>query len=152
MVKNNEMVVVNLDNYTGNIQAVLYDGINPYYPERGKEYYLEKGFSILTRNEYSPIHEKHLDSLCGEWREITEEKYNEAMNVLPPLRYENGGFFMREMWTADVTDFYQQIGRRYFTSMQRLKYDRLIILKELRESKVYKVSSFIKFKQEVTRC
>ena len=130
--KVDEKWVVDLrDGYKGYTQSVLYDGVNPYYPERDEKYYVDQGYSILTWEEVEKLSEDHNNSLCGDWKEITENQFEEMLNVLPPLRWENGGFFMCEMWTDDVTGFYQQIGDRYFTSYQRLSYNRGDILDDL---------------------
>jgi hypothetical protein len=125
-----EKVVVNLSNYTGNIQTVLYDGVCPY-TKKTEAAYRDEGFSVISWDEYIPIHEAYLDSLCGEWKEITEERFDEQLNVLPPLRWTNGGFYMSELYTANVTGFYQKWHGKCYTSLQRLSTPRQSVLDSL---------------------
>ena len=117
--------------YNGTVKTAIRDGRCLYYgtPE---EYFLEQGYLIVTEEEFEPIHEKYLNDMCNNWKEITEDKFEDALNVLPPMRWENGGFFISERYTSDVTNFYQQIGNRYFTSYQRLSYKRDDILDNLK--------------------
>lgn len=130
-IKADQKVVVNLkEGYKGSIQTILYDGICPY-TKKSAEDYNKDGYSILTWEDFYKVEDQYLDSICGDWKEITAEQFEDALNVLPPLRWENGGFFMSERYTADVTGFYQQIGDRYFTSYQRLSYNRKDIIADL---------------------
>ena len=127
-----EKLVVDLKNYRGFVQTVLRNG-KCIYHGKPESYYVDKGYLIVTEEEFEPIHEKYLNDMCGDWKEITEENFEDALNVLPPMRWENGGFFMSERYTGDVTAFYQQIGNKYYTSYQRLSYKRDDILENLRE-------------------
>ena len=126
----NEKIVMSKE-YDGMIKTVLRDGIC-IYKGKTEEYYIENGYTIVTEKEFEVIQEKHLNDMCNNWKEITEDKFEDALNVLPPMRWENGGFFISERYTSDVTNFYQQIGNRYFTSYQRLSYKRDDILDNLK--------------------
>lgn len=125
-----QKVVVNMKDFTGSIQTILYDGFCPYTKKTEADY-LADGCAIMTWEEFEPVHDKYLDSLCGNWKEITEEDYNDALNVLPPMRWSNGGFYMVERYTADVTSFYQKWYGKHYTSLQRLSYNRKDIIASL---------------------
>lgn len=127
-----EKIVVDLKNYNGTTITAIRDG-RCIYNNRPESYYLEKGYSILTWEELESIQEEYLNKLCNDWKEITEEQFEYALNVLPPVRWENGGFFMSERYTNDVTGYYQQIGDKYYTSLQRLSYNRENILENLNQ-------------------
>jgi hypothetical protein len=51
--------------------------------------------------------------------EITEERFLEMMNILPPLGWRNAGFTesfkMCEMTSGNFTGIFARIGKRYFT-------------------------------------
>ena len=109
--------------YEGYIQTVLIDGICPY-TKNTEEYYINNGFLVMTDEELEPIHEKYLNDLCNSWKEISEDQYENALNELPPTRWRNGGFYISESYTGDVSSFYQEMNGKYYTSFQRLSYDR----------------------------
>ena len=57
------------------------------------------------------------------WHEITEERHDEMLNVLPPEKWERVGdvriFRMSEYYTSDITSHYAQVGDRYFAGRFR---------------------------------
>lgn len=127
-----EMYVVDLRNYKGNIQTVLYDSKCPFTGKSEKEF-IQEGYTVMAWDDYEPILQAYLDSLCGDWCEITEEQYEDALNVLPPALYTNGGFFMSERYMHDVSGFYQKWYGAFYTSYQRMHWDRSKILESLQE-------------------
>ena len=56
---------------------------------------------------------------CGPWQEITEEKWWDALEVLPPEKWQTVAgveiFRMMEYTTGDITSHYARIGDRYFS-------------------------------------
>lgn len=126
----NEKIVVNSSDFRGNVHTSLYDGICPYSNKTESDY-LAESFSVMTVEEFKPILEKYLDGLCGQWQEISEQDYNDALDALPPLRWTNGGFYFLERYTADVTSFYQEWYGKFYTSMQRLSYKREDVINSL---------------------
>ena len=65
------------------------------------------------------------------WMEITEDQWTDALEVLPPEKWQtvNGVelFRMSERPTGDITAHYARIGGRYFTANRRTsdKYEKL---------------------------
>ena len=57
--------------------------------------------------------------LCQKW-EIPESVYWEFLEVLPPVGYKNGAFYMSEMLTENITSKYSQEGDKYFHEYARL--------------------------------
>lgn len=53
--------------------------------------------------------------------EITAEKFDEMLNILPPLKWCTirgvEMFCMREMYTGTYTDQYARIGEKYYTAL-----------------------------------
>lgn len=80
---------------------------------------LEAGCKVMTFDEFMELQKKHL--INGKLTEITENDYNEALNVLPPLYWTtiNGVemFCMREMYTGSFTTQYAKLGDKYYCTM-----------------------------------
>lgn len=60
------------------------------------------------------IYEK---SLCGSFREITEETYYDSMNVLPPIRLTGRYFFVGEPYSGNLYPFCFNVEGRYFKGL-----------------------------------
>lgn len=56
---------------------------------------------------------------CKGWKEIDEEKFWFALEVLPPCKWVNNSsseaFHISERLTGSLVDWYARIGKRYFT-------------------------------------
>lgn len=111
--------------------GILIDGVNPYTKETISDY-INNGYTILNEIDFEALVEEHNNSICGNWCEISEEFYEQQMNVLPPMYYHDGGFFISEAETADIHGFYQKLNGKYYTSLQRLGSCRDNILLSLR--------------------
>ncbi len=126
----NYKFVINPKKYDGRAKTILLDN-KCLFTEKTEKDYIKEGYQVLTEVEYTKIHEEYLNSLCGNWQEITEDEYNEMLNILPPVDWKNGGFFIGERYMDDVTAFYQQWRDKYYTSYQRLSYPRQQIIDSL---------------------
>lgn len=60
------------------------------------------------------------NSLMNQKWEIPESVYWEFLEVLPPVGYKNGAFYMSEMLTGDITSKYSQEGNKYFHEYAKL--------------------------------
>ena len=87
----------------------------------------ESEYVLMTYLEY------HRAKLCGGWESISEQEYDKMLNILPPLDWENGGFFMSEFYVADISHFYQKWQGEYYRSFQPYSRPREEILNELQE-------------------
>ena len=104
------------------------------YTNKTVDDYINQGFTILTDTEFYDLLEEYKDSICDKWCEISEEFYEQQLNILPPLFYHNGGFYVRESETDDIYSFYQRLNNKYYASLQRLSSSRDDILQSLKNA------------------
>jgi len=96
---------------------------------------LEKnGYTLLNSFDYFKERDGCLNSHAGKWKEISEYKYNSVLNSSKHYKYQNEGFFNAYPYYGDLREYYQKHNERYFTSLQRLSYDRDYITKTLESS------------------
>lgn len=76
---------------------------------------------------------KHELSLCNHWKEITESKYKDALGIMPPLKWNNGGFFLDGSICGFVYCFFQEWYGKYYTSLQMVTMPRQKIIDSLME-------------------
>jgi len=71
--------------------------------------------SLMTLEEYQILHDQ---SWTTEPKEITQEQYLYALNVLPPFKWfrskNHESFKMSEMLSGCITGIYCRVGKRYF--------------------------------------
>lgn len=119
------------DSFDGWAKHILSNGIDTYN-NKTKAEYIAEGYDVLTMDDFVDYCNKWEDeNLCDDWKEITEEEYDYALNVLPPVKWYNGGFFISERYTSDISAFYQELNGKYFTSLQRWSTPREQIMESL---------------------
>lgn len=125
--------VVDVNNFTGNAKTYLNkNGVCPYYGKTEEEYIAE-GYSILNDEEFFKMVKDWEDGLIGKWKEISLEEFDDMLDILPPVAWYNGGFFMSERYTGNISSFYQKINGKCYTSLQRMNTPRNKIIAELLE-------------------
>lgn len=107
------------------------NGINPYTGKTVDDY-LAEGYTVLSEEEFDSILQKQEDSLCGDWKEETEEQYNDSLNVLPPLKWYDGGFYVSEAYTSNIYSYHQKWNGRFYSSLQRSSTPRAEIIESLK--------------------
>lgn len=60
-----------------------------------------------------------LPSMLGNRWEITAELYDEFLNMLPPMGWSGGTFYMSEFTIDDITAKFSKEGGRYFCEHAR---------------------------------
>jgi len=64
-------------------------------------------------------------SMIKSWRKISYKNWDDALCVLPPMRWEDikevNIFAMSEMMTSDITAFYISYKKKYYTTYRRLR-------------------------------
>ena len=73
--------------------------------------------------------------------EITEDKFLEMLNVLPPVRWVRQGgaesFKLSERYYGSITAIYARIGKRYFTFSDNIAMPHDEIIKRIRASSAF---------------
>lgn len=95
--------------------------------------FIKEGFTIVDENAFDSLLSIYENNLCGHWNEITEQEFEYALNVLPPLKWINGGFYISEADIGTIHGFYQRYNGRYYYSLQDIYTDREIIINSLKE-------------------
>lgn len=57
----------------------------------------------------------------NQWREISEDDFQYALGVLPPMAWKNGAFLIPEAYSGDVHSGFVEIGERYFAKYCNLR-------------------------------
>lgn len=112
---------------------ILINGINSYTGET-KADYIKKGYAVLTESEFDEAIKEYEKSICGHWMEISEKFYNQQLNVLPPMKWYNGGFFVSEAMTGSIHGFYQELNGKYYESLQDIFTKREDIIADLKKA------------------
>ena len=112
--------------FRGNAYSIITDG-----SKKKADKYRAAGYDVLTAEEFDDLMTRWERSMCGDWKEITEEQYEDALNVLPPIMWYGGGFFSCEAFSGSLHSFYQRMDGRYFTSLQSVFEERENILASL---------------------
>lgn len=123
--------VVDAEHFAGYAKAWLNPaGVCPYTGKTADDYKRE-GFAVLDDRQYDRLVTEWEDSLCGVWEEESAEDYSDALNVLPPVGWFGGGFFISERYASNISAYHQEAGGHYYTSLQRWSTPRSAILDDL---------------------
>ena len=112
--------------------AILVDGKDELM-NKTKEDYIKEGYTVLQESEFDALVAENERNQCNDWKEITEEEYERALNVLPPKKWKLGGFYIGECYSGSLYGFYQKWGEKYYTSLQSIYTDRNEILENLKK-------------------
>lgn len=116
--------------FYGNAYSIL---TNDEQKSKADEY-RAAGYDVLTAAEFDALIEKWERNLCGDWKEITEQEYDDALNILPPRKWYDGGFFCSEAFSGTLHSFYQKLNGKCYTSLQSIYTDRNEIIRSLMEA------------------
>jgi hypothetical protein len=128
-----EYVIKKGSNFVGIPYSILEFGKERWSGSKDRSFYETEEYDILSQTEFEKKVEVFCETLCGNWKEITEQKYDEMLDNLRPLEWERGGFFISEGYTLDIHLFYQKWRGRYYEAYFRITTPRDEILKSLRE-------------------
>lgn len=129
-----EWVVEDASNLDGHPYAktVLYDGKDAY-SDKTKDDYIAEGYDVLSDEEFDDYIRRVEENMCGHWSEITKEQYYDALDVLAPVTYKDGGFYISEATTGRVHAYYQEFSGKYYTCSQRTGTPREDIMNSLKD-------------------
>ena len=126
-----EYVIKKESGFLGIPYSILEFGRERWGGGKDRAFYETGEYEILSEAEFDKKVEAFYDSFCGNWKEITEEKFTEMLEILPPINWKRGGFFISEGYTLDIYAFYQIHLSRYYEAYFRITTPRDEILKSL---------------------
>jgi len=111
------------ESFAGYCQTSTYtttDGVERVAYHKGKtlaEYLAEfPQMRVVDGKELDSLLNGHYeDCKKGTVKEISEETYNDMLNVLPPCRWDGGSFHISERFTANLVSWYFRIGKKHYT-------------------------------------
>jgi len=112
--------------------AILVDGKDELM-NKTKEDYIKEGYTVLPESEFDALVAENERNQCNDWKEITEEEYERALNILPPKKWHDGGFYIGECYSGSLYGFYQKFNGKYYTSLQSIYTKREEILENLKK-------------------
>lgn len=110
---------------------ILKDGKNVYTEETEADY-CAAGYIILPWKEFDAIWKRKENALIGNWKEESDEEYEYALNVLPPVGWRDGGFYISEAYTGIIHTFHQTYNGKCYNSLQKLNTPRSEIMDSLK--------------------
>jgi hypothetical protein len=96
-----------------------HDSIRTRHFERLNSYRNSKEFAEYYRSIGNQVPEGELPSLIGDRWEIDEEIYHEFLEMLPPLGWKKGLFYMMEFSFGDITTKFSKEGDKYYCEFAR---------------------------------
>jgi len=129
---------------------ILYNGFTGQIrPEKQKsrEYYSNQGYVIIDAITMYERNNKYLNESSGQWKEISKSAYENMCNNKHCL-IKNNGFYTSDIIHGDLRPFYIKYNDRYFTSLQRLSYDKNYITQNL-ESNITRFEPLEKRKKNI---
>lgn len=99
-----------------------YNGAN-FTLQEYRDFKGNQNLVAITWEEFSKIIEAHEQTLQGEWMEETEDKYEYALECLPPCKWHNlnerfNSFYVSEALTGSLHSFhiFDRKTRKYYTA------------------------------------
>lgn len=113
--------------FSGSVQSVLTAAGKVAYTKglTVEEYSAECGYPlrVISDAELDGLLASYIDGLVTEPSEITDEKFDYALNVLPPCRWKRVDgvemFYVSELLQADLASWYAKAGGKFFTFNDR---------------------------------
>jgi len=132
MIEQTEYVIKKSFDFHGVPYSILHCGVESW-TGKPRAIYETDEYEILSKAEFDKKIEAFCEEFCGKWKETTEQRYNDMLDVLPPLDWRNGGFYVSEAYTLDIYPFHQKYNGRFFETYFRIDTPRDEILKSLAE-------------------
>jgi len=106
-----------------NIEYVAYSDMTLEEYEQDRDY----PFKLITDSELDELITKYEQSRKTTPKEITEQRYYDMLECLPPQRYSKGAFHMSERLYSNIVDwFFIKNGKYYnFTDFDNITNDQL---------------------------
>lgn len=98
---------------------MTHDEIRKHHYERLNIYRQSSEYAQYARQIGAEVPEGDLPSLIGNRWEIDGHVYGEFLEMLPPLGWRSGSFYMREFSFDDITAKFSKEAHRYFCEFAR---------------------------------
>ena len=117
--------------------SVLKDGKSPY-SGKTREEYIAEGYIAVSLDEAMKIVDENEEKLyIKPWTEITESRWWQSLEELPPVRYQSVDgiefFFCSEAYSGNIHTCYCNINDKYYSAMRRLTTSYANMIVELKE-------------------
>lgn len=89
------------------------------------DYERERGVKLraIDNEEYDKLYQEYIASRITKAVRVSKKKWHEALNVLPPARWERYGdvefFHVNEHIVGSLVDWYIRVGERYYHFVDR---------------------------------
>ena len=136
--------------FRGIPHSVLNNGCEIFIGGKIRADYETAEYEILSETEYQKLVDAFVSDFTGKWQEITKERYHDQLNILPPVKWFNGGFFISEAYTLNIHPFYQDYMGKYYEAYFSITTPRAEIIKTLTEfcQKKEKVTLIFRFEDD----
>ena len=98
---------------------MTHDEVRKRHSDHLRNYLHSAEYAEYVKESAADIPQGPLPSLLGKRWEIDEKTYMEFLEVLPPLAYHNGSFYLSEFTFGDITTKYTKEGDRYYCEFAR---------------------------------
>jgi hypothetical protein len=98
---------------------MTHDNFRAHHFERLNSYRKSAEYAQYAREVGADVPQGDLPSLIGNRWEIDEQLYHEFLEVLPPLGWRNGSFYLSEFTFGDITTKYTKDGDQYYCEFAR---------------------------------
>jgi hypothetical protein len=117
--------VLEPDKFDGSVVTTMHDGIHNDYSsgetlEELRRRENNPNLQALSPEELTPVVERYEQSLCKPFEEITEEKYWDLLECLPPERYNGNSFFMSECYYGTLYRFCFRLNGKYYSALRSI--------------------------------
>lgn len=121
--------------FQGTVKSLIRNGINTITGETWETMQKQNpSFIAITEEEFFESYfEPYKLSLQEEWQEIDEEKHDYYLEVLPPMRWKNGMFWMEERFYDILTRVVLTHHEKHYTAIRDLKKSNSEIRQEFNE-------------------
>jgi len=108
------------------------DGLVAYTNKTFKEYNKEKGgvMKVITNTELNSLLKTHKKNMITDWVEVTENRYWEMLEVLPPV-YRGVAFFVSEATYDTIHSCFIKYNGKFYESLRCIKNTEKTLIKSL---------------------
>ncbi len=98
---------------------MMHDEIRNRHFARLNSYRHSAEYAEYAREIGAPVPEGELPKLIGDRWEIDAETYHEFLEVLPPMGWRGGSFYMSEFSFGDITAKFSKEADKYYCEFAR---------------------------------